>query len=281
MSAARRRAALTVDLEDYRAEWMEAYTGRRHPGSPAEVERGLDLLLELFDELGAGATFFTVGRLVSELPPSVWRRITARHRLGAHGLEHVPVRTLGPARFERDLGAARQALEDASGEEVVAYRAPCFSSDACDPWFGESLARLGFRLDSSRRMAAAPPGFRGVLPLTGAGGAVTEVPLACHGVGSKRLTVIGGTYFRLLPLAAVHRLMEGAERKGFLPIVYLHPYDVDPALAPLEARATRHPWRTSCADRARSVGRRAAAAKLRALAGTYEFVPLETAAGPP
>lgn len=276
----RRRAVLTVDLEDYRADRMQAYTGQRHPGSPAEVERGVDRLLEIFDEMGARATFFTVARLVSELPPGVWQRITRRHRLGCHGLEHLPVRTLGPRRFERDLRAAREALQDASGQEVVAYRAPLFSSDACDPWFGEALARLGFRLDSSRRIVRPPPGFQGVLPLTGSGGAVTEVPLACHGVGSKRLTVMGGTYFRLLPLAAGRALMALAERKGFLPMIYLHPYDMDPELAPLDARATPHPWRTAWGDRMRTAGRAAAAAKLRALGAEYEFMPLEQAAAP-
>ena len=42
-----------------------------------------------------------------------------------------------------------------------------------------------------------------------------EVPLAAIGPGSKRLTVIGGTYFRLLPLRWIVSLLEWARGGSF------------------------------------------------------------------
>lgn len=271
----KRRAVLTVDFEDYRWHKLRDYTGQPQPSHPAEVERQLDMLLELFALCDARATFFSVGRLAAELPSSAWQRITREHSVGCHSHEHESVRHQGPRKFRRDLGAAKSALEDVSGNSVVSYRAPYFSSDGCDPWFGESLAEAGFRVDSSVRIGSPPVGFRGTTLLAGGQGAVTEVPLASVGFGSKRLTVIGGTYFRLFPIALVQRLLSRSEAQGFIPVVYLHPYDVDPTAPPLDYSDGRS-WTRSALDRLRDYGRESVADKLRALARTYDFQSIES-----
>jgi hypothetical protein len=182
---------------------------------------------------------------------------------------------LGPIGFEGDLLAAKAALEDATGQSVISYRAPYFSADGCDPWFGEVLARAGFLLDSSRRLKTIAPGFSGIVPLPGSAGAVREVPLPAIGFGSKRLTIIGGTYLRLLPLAWIVRLLKWGQARGFIPMVYLHPYDLDPKAAPLGYHRLRH-WRNSLGDRVRRLGRRTAAEKLQFLASIYEFTFVES-----
>jgi len=266
-------AILTVDLEDYRRQQLRDHVGSEAPPSPVEVERQLNLLLECFAALNARATFFTVGRLTRELPATVWARLTARHELGCHGDEHERVYTQGSARFADDVHRAKASLEAASGRPVRSYRAPYFSSDGCDPWFGEILAREGFRFDSSRRVSRLPEG-RSSFALPGSGGQVREVPMPSVGFGPKRLTVIGGTYFRLLPVRAIRALLARAEAAGFIPMVYLHPYDVDPSARPLD-----YPGRGYLLGRTgdwmRHLGRDSALAKLRALSDAYEFVPIE------
>jgi hypothetical protein len=181
--------------------------------------------------------------------------------------------------FRGELRRTRSALEQSLGRSVVSFRAPYFSSDDCDPWFGESLATAGFRLDSSRRFATPPRGFGGTYPLPGSGNAVLEVPLPSIGVGLKRLTVIGGTYFRLLPRSAIRALLARVEAVGFVPLVYLHPYDVDPSAGSLElppgARSARR-WKARAGDRMRRTGRDTVAAKLHWLAETYDFRPIES-----
>ncbi len=274
------RALLSVDLEDYRRQQLRDHLGTLPPAHPDEVRRQLEMLLKLFEACQARATFFTVGRLASELPTSVWTAITATHRLGCHGDEHARVDRQGPARFLEDTQRAKAALEQAARHPVIAYRAPYFSSDGCDPWFGETLAACGFRLDSSRRLGVVPAGFQGTLPLPGAAGRVVEVPLPSLGFGPKRLTVIGGTYFRLLPLATIQGLLARAAQQGFLPLIYLHPYDIDPSAAPLEyPRALRHVVHQA-GDTMRRMGRRTAGDKLRALARRYTFHPLESVLPP-
>jgi len=265
----RRTAVLTVDLEDYRRQELRDHLGRPQPSNPGEVARQVDLLLALFESCAATATFFSVGRLVDELPRSLWRRITEKHRLGCHGHEHLRVAAQGRKAFREDVTLAKKLLEEVAGVPVVSYRAPYFSADDCDPWFGEVLGEVGFRLDSSRRYASLPRGSGGTPLLEGSQGKVRELPLCSLGVGQKRLTVIGGTYFRLLPLPVIRRLLGRAEALGFVPVVYLHPYDVDPSAAPLAYPAGYLKERGG--DWMRRRGRLSAGDKLRALADSYIF----------
>ncbi|MEN9581596.1 MAG: hypothetical protein RJA70_4605 [Pseudomonadota bacterium] len=271
-ASTRTSAILTVDLEDYRRQELRDHLRQPQPANPSEVERQVELLLELFDSCGATATFFSVGRLVGELAPSVWRSVTERHRLGCHGYEHQRVAHQGPDAFRADVTAAKRALEDASGAPVVSYRAPYFSADGCDPWFGETLAEAGFLLDSSLRMASMPS--NNALYLEGSGGRVRELPLCSLGFGPKRLTVIGGTYFRLLPLPLIRGLLSRAEMLRFVPVIYLHPYDVDPTAPALDYPPGFVKQRGG--DWMRRLGRASAGDKLRALSEHYAFRPAET-----
>ncbi len=271
---ARAKAILTVDLEDYRRQQLRDAVGGHQPPHAGEVERQLDILLEAFEQLDARATFFSVGRLTGELPAATWSRITARHELGCHGHDHERVVAQGPAGFRDDLCRARTALEDASGRPIRSFRAPYFSSDGCDPWFGEALAEQGFRFDSSRRLGRPPARFSGTMPLMGSNGAVEEVPLPSVGVGPKRLTVVGGTYFRLLPLRIIESLLAQAAAQGFIPMVYLHPYDID-AAAPRLALPRRGFWGQKAGDWVRRARRDSTLSKLRALSRSYAFGTLE------
>ena len=266
---------LTVDLEDYRRQELRDHRQADEAAHPREVERQLEDTLSLFDAIDARATFFTVGRLVSELAPSAWRELLDRHRLGCHGFEHYRVWKMGPTHFKQDLLAAKATLEDLAGLPVVSHRSPYFSSDGCDPWFGEVLAEAGISIDSSRRLRTAPAGFAGSHPLQGSGGAVHEVPLASIGFGPKRITVIGGTYMRVLPLPWIVRLLEQARAQGFVPMIYLHPYDLDPTAPPLAyERQLKYLW-PRLGDWVRRLGRHTIAQKMHALSQLYDFQPIE------
>ncbi|MCL4216579.1 MAG: DUF3473 domain-containing protein [Candidatus Hydrogenedentes bacterium] len=269
-------AIMSVDFEDYRRQELRDFGDDAAPDFPEEIERQLDILLPLFEESNIRATFFSVGRLGQALSRNAWDSIIkAGHRIGCHGHEHHRVYDLGPEGFKSDLAKAKATLEDASGAPVVSFRAPYFSCDHCEPWFGSGLAETGFQVSSSHRYSALPNGLTGTLPLPGSDGRVIEAPLCSVGMGIKRLTVIGGTYFRLLPLSVIKHLMARSRAKRFIPIVYLHNYDVDPDAAPLE-----YPGRTGMkrrlADRMRYTGRRGAIAKLKHLARLYQFQPVES-----
>jgi peptidoglycan/xylan/chitin deacetylase (PgdA/CDA1 family) len=198
----------------------------------------------------------------------------SKHTLGCHGHEHLSVRMMGAARFRSDLRQSKAALEDVAGAEVIAFRAPYFSADHCNPWFGEILAECGFSIDSSYRLRSAPPRFAGLMNMPGSVGAVREVPLLALGYGLKRITVIGGTYLRVLPLRVVLTLLDLAKCQGFIPLVYVHPYDIDPHAEPLDLPRIGHAL-GRLGDRVRHLGRSGGGEKLRALSRVYEFQPVE------
>lgn len=270
MSALGRPAFLTVDVEDYRRHGRRDATGREQRPCAAEVQRQLDATLELLDELSVRATFFVVAELVHQLPQGTWTELLARgHQVGCHGLEHRRVDCLGPALFREHLNRARHCLCDALGTEVLAYRSPYFSAEDCLPWAGELLAEAGFSVDSSMRCSL----HGGPLAhLPGSDGAVREVPLASLGSGPKRLTVMGGTYLRLLPTEVCARLLDQAAARSFTPMVYLHPYDLDAAAPSLGL----NPWRlcSRAGDRMRRTGRLGLPDKLRRLSERFDFGPL-------
>ena len=270
------KAYLTVDYEDYRRQELRDHYRPDAPANPDEVTRQTDILLETFAAIQASATFFAVGRLTSELPPTVWSAITDSHELGCHGHEHLRVARQGPKAFRADLRKAKQALEDRAGVSVQAFRAPYFSADGCEPWFGEVLADEGFTIDSSMRLSALPE-QSGPHIVPGSGGAVVEVPLPSIGIGSKRLTVIGGTYFRLLPVRAIRLLLQRATQRGFTPMVYLHPYDLDPDAAALSYPRSGYTAKR-LGDKLRRTGRASAISKLKLLAHEYEFSSISGAA---
>jgi peptidoglycan/xylan/chitin deacetylase (PgdA/CDA1 family) len=274
-AAGRQLAFMTIDLEDYRRQELRDHMGDPQPPHPREVSYQADLMLRLLDDVKVKATFFAVGRLTRELDPALWREIASKHEIGCHGQEHNRVDQLGPERFLQELHAAKAALEDRVQKQIISFRAPYFSVDGCDPWFGGALAVAGFKLDCSMRVRAAPAGFSGVLALPGSDGAVLSIPLPCLGFGPKRITVIGGTYFRLFPIQLIELLLRRGTQKGYLPMVYLHPYDADAAARPLEYPSLRF-VRDRLADRVRRGGRASVARKVHALARHYSFRPVET-----
>jgi peptidoglycan/xylan/chitin deacetylase (PgdA/CDA1 family) len=265
------RAFMTVDLEDYRRHELRDHLRSSEPAHPAEVSRQAERLLDLFDTLHLSATFFAVGRLAGELPSSTWGRIVERHDLGCHGYEHRRVREQGPDALREELRRAKGELENIGGVDVSAFRAPYFDCEGCQPWFGEALAETGFRVDSSMRLTGPRYDLnKGTRPLEGASGQVTEVPFPSFGVGPKRITVIGGSYLRLLPLGLIRRLLSRARASGFVPMVYIHPYDLDP-----DAERLGYPrlgyGTKRVGEELRRLGRGGLSAKLEALSREYDF----------
>jgi peptidoglycan/xylan/chitin deacetylase (PgdA/CDA1 family) len=266
--------ALTFDIEDYRRQETRDLVVETALANPAEVSSQLATILDLLQSLDVNATMFVVGRLAEELPAQFWRRLVDEgHLLGCHGYEHARVDGLGAERFRTDLLRGKEALEQIAGCAVSSYRAPYFSAEGCAPWFGEELASAGFTVDSSIRCSYETSPLGGFCDLEGSSGAVLCAPLPKVRLFGKSLTVIGGTTFRLAPLSMIIRSLDLAHEKGFVPTIYLHPYDLDPAADRLGLSAFALADRAG--EEARRFGRSGVADKLIALANHYDLMPLE------
>src|SRR5439155_27387839 len=73
----------------------------------------------------------------------------AGHEFGCTSYWHRLIYQQTVAEFRQDLRRAKQAIEDAAGQPVEAYRAPSFSITRSSIWALEALIEEGFKIDSS------------------------------------------------------------------------------------------------------------------------------------
>ena len=210
------------------------------------VDVNTNRLLDMCEDLGVKATFFTLG-WVAKRHPALMRRIVENgHELASHGWAHARVFTMDAAGFAADIGDARKALEDASGARVIGYRAPSFSIDTRTPWAHEILAQQDYLYSSSVAPIAhdhygwreAPRfAFRPV-----AGADLIEIPVTTVETFGRRMAAGGGGFFRVLPYAFSQWAMRRVNEQDERPIIfYFHPWEVDTdqprvAHAPLKSR---------------------------------------------
>lgn len=225
--------ALTVDVEDYyQVSAMAPYIRRSAWDSmPSRVEANVARLLDMFDELEAKATFFTLG-CVAERHPGLARRIVERgHELASHGYAHERASAQTPEEFGEDIRRAKRLLEDQSGVEVRGYRAPSFSIGHGNLWAFDVIREQGYAYSSSvypvrhdhYGMPDAPRFSYQPVP------GLTEIPVSTVRMGKRNLPAGGGGYFRLLPYSLTRRAIRHIhQHDGRSSLFYMHPWEIDP-----------------------------------------------------
>lgn len=227
--------AMSVDIEDWfqvgafetvinRADWDRL----EH-----RVEHNSHAVLDLFEEAGIKATFFTLGWVAERYPQLMQRILSDGHEVASHGYDHARVFTMTAEQFRDDLDRSRKILEDSSGQIVIGYRAPSFSIDARTPWAHGILAEQGYQYSSSVAPIrhdhygwAGSPRFAWK-PV--AGSDLIELPVTTVKVGSRILAAGGGGFFRLLPYALYDRAIRKMQKDdGRGAIFYFHPWEIDP-----------------------------------------------------
>ncbi len=227
--------AMSVDIEDWfqvgafetvidRADW----DGLEH-----RVERNSNAVLDLFEEVGIKATFFTLGWVAERYPKLMQRIVEAGHEVASHGYDHARVFTMTAEQFRDDLKHSRKILEDTCGRAVTGYRAPSFSIDERTPWAHEILAEQGYLYSSSVAPIrhdhygwAGSPRFAWK-PV--AGSDLIELPVTTVKVGNRVLASGGGGFFRLLPYVLYDRAIRKMHKDdGRGAIFYFHPWEIDP-----------------------------------------------------
>jgi polysaccharide deacetylase family protein (PEP-CTERM system associated) len=225
----------TVDVEDYFQ--VSAFEGLVDRATwdryPSRVEANTDRLLDLLDQHGAGATFFTLGWIAERFPHLVRRIANQGHEVASHGYWHRRVTTLSPEAFRHDVRDSKARLEDTSGQPCVGFRAPSFSIRPGMEWALEILVEEGYRYDSSIFPISRPDyGYPQAPPCpvmlqTGAG-ELLELPLATTRMAGLRLPAAGGGYLRQLPLKLTLEAFSQWGELGVSAVLYTHPWELDP-----------------------------------------------------
>jgi len=244
-SAGVRMHGLSVDVEDYFQVWgfSDVISRSSWDGFPRRVDLATRAVLDLFDDAGVKATFFTLG-WVAEREPALIRDIVARgHELASHGYDHTKVFDQSPAEFREDVAKTRAILEDVGGVRVVGYRAAGFSIDNRTPFAHEILADEGYLYSSSTHPIAhdhygdpqAPQTPYRPVP----GDTFMELPVATTSLYGRRISCAGGGWFRAMPYPLARRLIRRAAGEHDGPVIfYFHPWEID-VDQPRIDRATR------------------------------------------
>ena len=204
-------------------------------------------LLDLLARHGVKATFFVVGEIALSHPDLVRDITVAGHEIGSHSHDHRRVHRFDPASFREDLLKSKTALEQASGQAVVGFRAPTFSIMKETAWAIDVLAECGFAYDSSIFPIAGHDryGVPGAprTPFIARGNAreIIELPPATYRILGRNLPVAGGGYFRLFPLMVMNAgIRQLGKTTPPVAMLYFHPWEFDPGQPklPLSRKST-------------------------------------------
>jgi polysaccharide deacetylase family protein (PEP-CTERM system associated) len=220
--------ALTVDVED----WYQSCIDLEAPISD-RVVRNTDRLLELLDGLSVKGTFFVQGMVAETFPKLVATLVTEGHEVQSHGYSHRPLYRMSRTELRDELVRGKRAVEDAAGASVTAFRAQDFSILKRNLWALETIADVGFVVDSSifpmrsRRYGIADWPLDPYELVVGEGRRILEVPVAVWSAVGIRVPVAGGGYIRLLPPALFTRGIRAIAESGRPAVVYCHPYELN------------------------------------------------------
>jgi polysaccharide deacetylase family protein (PEP-CTERM system associated) len=235
-------AVLSMDVEDW---YHLDYLDRSRCDCSRSLLDGLDVYRELLDAEGAPSSFFVLGELAAALRTELRQLAADGHDIGSHGWNHIRPLTLTPQAFAADLRQARDAIEDALGQSVPGYRAPCFSLDR------ERLDLVweaGHLYDSSRITFGAHAlygdinmqGYERVQPHVYRRESCVEFEVSTLDVAGRTIPVAGGGYLRIIPWVVMQPLLRRYLAGHDLYVLYIHPFELSPQpLPPLPAGMSR------------------------------------------
>ena len=119
-----KRHLLTIAVEDY----FQVVAFRKLIDTSVwyrferRVERNTRRALDLLDEFGVKATFFTLGWVAEEMPEIVCEIVARGHEVASKGYYHRTFQDMTPGEFREDLQHSREAIERATGIRVKGYR---------------------------------------------------------------------------------------------------------------------------------------------------------------
>lgn len=226
--------AMSIDVEDYFQVWAfsDIIERKSWDGFALRIESTTKQILDMLDEAGVKATFFTLGWIAERAPELIKEIVTRGHELASHGYDHVKVFDQTREAFREDAGRTKRILEDCTGAEVRGYRAAGFSIDSRTPWAHQILMELGYAYSSSEHPIAHdhygdPDGPSSAYhPI--AGHSFIEAPVATTQFFGRRVSAAGGGWFRAAPYAASRHLISKAAQNIAGPtIFYFHPWEID------------------------------------------------------
>lgn len=173
---------------------------------------------------GRPVTFFCTGVLGLHAKDLIAQIAKDGNEIGCHYHYHDAVYKDAPALFDRRLGEAVEALENASNSRVSGFRAPMFSVLA-DHIQHYGMIANRFEYDSSIIIDAGKTFDENSYAAITNGGALRLFPItAVRKLGRIRHKP-GGTFFKFFPVRWSREALAAAQANGTTPLFYVHPYE--------------------------------------------------------
>ncbi len=213
----------SLDLEDVRAGLAD---GERYCD---RVEPNTRRYLQWLKMHNAQCTFFVVGEIARRYPELIRAIVADGHEVASHSDQHIPLTSMTPEQFKRDLSASLDAISRAGATNVKGFRAPIFSLVRRTQWAYPILREFGLTYSSSVLPAKNPlhgwEGFSESPIMTDSG--VYEIPMTLGQFGPLKIPVGGGVYFRAMPMPWINSQFRAARGQALPILGYFHPYDID------------------------------------------------------
>ena len=222
---------LTFDVE----EWFhlldfDATRGEAQWGNfEVRIHENVERVLKILDDTGSKATFFIIGWVAKTYPELVCK-IAEKYQIGCHTMTHQLVWQQTPKQFRDDVEAGIKLLEDITGREVNAFRAPGFSIRESEAWAFDILSELGVQYDCSvfpaNHAHGGMPSYPASTPaiIRHNDVEIKEFPVSYKKIGSMHFMFNGGGFFRLFPYSLIRKWSK--ECPDYL-LSYIHPRDLD------------------------------------------------------
>lgn len=119
---------MTVDVDGW-SSLLHFYSVNHNPSeadSQVNVEKGILILLRLFEEHGIKATFFVTGEMAQKHAWAVKKTFQNGHEIACHGLAHQKNECLlSRTTQEQKIGEATRIIEERIQVRPEGFRAPC------------------------------------------------------------------------------------------------------------------------------------------------------------
>ena len=217
---------LTIDIEELEDANFNIQPKQKLSINYTNLLKQWDSLCKKYQQY---STAFTLGTFAKKYPTLIKKLAQNGHEIACHGLTHELVYTLSFDKWYHQTQEAKKILEDIIGTQVVGYRAPSWSMPFKKEYY-EALVDLGFSYSSSyfpfrTYMYGNKIDKKFPFTIVTTNGNITEIPIV-----KDFIPFSGGFYLRILPSFLIHHLFENLIKKGFKPIIYIHPYELIPNL---------------------------------------------------
>ena len=223
-----KQALITIDVE----EWYHLdYFKKLECDTNITVLDGLDTFYELTQKHDVKANYFFLDVLVEKCTAVIANLKNRGDAIGSHGYDHTRPLQIDEEKYFSEMKESYKLIKAASDQNIVGYRAPCFSLDRRRL---EIVKAAGFDFDSSRIDFSSHPlygsiemsGYEKLSKFLFRNCNFYEFEVTTMRFWGMALPISGGGYLRILPWILSKYLISRHLRTGQLYVLYIHPYEL-------------------------------------------------------